>query len=434
MVVNKTLNCGIRMVMEEIPYVQSAAVGIWVQAGSACETPEISGISHFIEHMLFKGTESRSARQIAEDVDRIGGNINAFTGKEATCYYIKTLSSNLNTACDILIDMFLHSKFDPKEMEKEKNVILEEMKMSEDTPDEYAQDLLSESVFAGTKLSAPIIGTRESLLEITRGDILQYIEREYSRDSIVVSVAGNFDPDALCAYFEDRLLSLAAHKDPVREKTETAVPYVPVLQSRKKDVEQAHLCLGVRALPWEHELHYALALLNNIMGGSMSSRFFQNIREEKGLAYAVYSQAVSYVDHGMYMIYAGVAKEKTEQAFFAIAQELEKLAEKGVSREEFSMAKEQIKSNYIFGQENVNGRMFSNGKNTLLLGRIRTPEEVISKVDAVTMEEIGRVAKLLADIQNYCGVVVCGSEIDLNAVLKKCVKQEIRRASLNKEK
>ena len=419
MVENRTLNCGVRMVMESIPYVQSAAVGIWVRAGSVNETPEISGISHFIEHMLFKGTESRSARQIAEDVDKIGGNINAFTGKEATCYYIKTLSSNIKPACDILIDMFLHSKFDPQEMEKEKSVIFEEMKMIEDTPDEYAQDLLAESVFSGTALSAPIIGTRESLSGIKRSDILRYIEREYSRDSIVVSVAGNFDADSLCAYFEDQLLALSEKKTAAAEKKESGV-YVPVVQSKKKDVEQSHLCLGIRALPLEHELHYAISLLNNIMGGSMSSRFFQNIREEKGLAYAVYSQAVSYVEHGMYMIYAGVAREKTKDAVLAIAEELAELAEDGVTDEEFSMAKEQIKSHYIFGQENVNGRMFSNGKNTLLLGRVRTPEEVIAGVDAVTTADIERVCEMVADIRQYCGVVVSGHETDLGSILKVC--------------
>ncbi|WP_130863630.1 M16 family metallopeptidase [Bacilliculturomica massiliensis] len=417
MLINKRLNCGIRMVMEEIPYVQSAAVGVWVRAGSVDETERISGISHFIEHMLFKGTDLRSARQIAEDVDKIGGNINAFTGKEATCYYIKTLGSNLEKACDILADMFLNSRFDPEEMQKEKSVILEEMKMIEDTPDEFAQDLLSENVYRGTPLERPIIGTRESLLGISRSDILDYRNREYTRDNIVVSLAGSFDPERMCEYFEGKLAGLAPDKE---EKQETEHSFAPSRLVRIKDVEQAHICLGVRGVPMDHELYYALALLNNIMGGSMSSRLFQNIREQKGLAYSVYSSSSSYVKHGMYSIYAGVASNKTEDAVRGIAEELRRLAADGVTDEELDMAKEQIKSNYIFGQENVNSRMFSNGKNILLLGRVKPPEEVIANVDRVTMDEIGRAAELITDITKYCGVVVARDGLELDSILKNC--------------
>ena len=190
MMIEKRLNCGIRMAMEKIPYVQSAAVGIWVKAGSADENDTNNGISHYIEHMLFKGTENRTAKQIAEEVDRIGGNINAFTGKEATCYYIKTLDSNLEKACDILIDMFLNSQFDETELDKERMVILEEMKMTEDTPDDLVHDLLFEQVFQGTPLERQIIGTEKSLAGIRRQDIIDYIKKEYTRDNIVVSLAG----------------------------------------------------------------------------------------------------------------------------------------------------------------------------------------------------------------------------------------------------
>lgn len=401
--------------MEEIPYVQSAAVGIWVRAGSADETKGVYGISHFIEHMLFKGTENRTAKRIAEDVDRIGGNINAFTGKEATCYYIKTLSSNLEAACEVLIDMFLHSKFDPEEMKKEKSVICEEMKMIEDTPDEFAQDLLAENVFRGTRLESPIIGTKESLMGIGRDDILNYLGGEYTRDNIVVSLAGSFDSQKMCEFFEGRLAKLSVRKD---EKDFEELSFQPSRIVRQKDVEQAHICLGRRGISMDHQLYYGLAVLNNIMGGSMSSRLFQNIREEKGLAYSVYSASSSYVDHGMYSIYAGVAQNKMKDAILGIAEELHALAAEGVTTEEISMAKEQIKSNYIFGQENVNGRMFSNGKNTLLLGRVKSPEEVIANVDKVTMDDIGKASQLITDIESYCGVVVSRSELDLDTILK----------------
>ena len=417
MVINKKLNCGIRMVMEQIPYVQSASVGIWVRTGSVDEGEKEGGISHFIEHMLFKGTESRTAKQIAWDMDRIGGNMNAFTGKEATCYYVKTLGSNLEQACDILIDMFLRSRFDPEEMEKEKSVICEEMKMIEDSPDEYSQDLLSESVFRGTRLESPIIGTRESLMGIQRADILDYLDREYTRDNIVVSLAGSFDPEAMCQYFEGRLAGLKAEK---AGKSPVDQPYLPSFLSKVKDVEQSHISLGLRGVPMEDELYYSLSLLNNIMGGSMSSRLFQNIREEKGLAYSVYSAAPSYVDYGLYSIYAGVAKDKTADAVRGIAEELRNLKKDGVTEDELATAKEQMKSNYIFGLENVSGRMFAMGKNTLLLGRVKTPEEVIQNVDKVTMEEISKAADLISDIKNYCGVVVSGAEMDLESVLKGC--------------
>lgn len=418
MLITKKLNCGVRMVMEEIPHVQSAAVGIWVRVGSADETKEISGISHYIEHMMFKGTESRSAKQIAEDVDRIGGNINAFTGKESTCYYIKTLSSNLERACSILLDMFLKSSFDPEEMRREKSVVLEEMKMIEDTPDEYAQDILAEAVFRGTPLQRSVIGTEESLLSISRQDILDFIKREYTREDIVVSIAGNFDSLRMFEFFEGRLDGLKEKKEDKR--LDWSAAYVPAYAFRIKDVEQSHISLGIPGIPMEHELYYPMSLLNSIMGGSMSSRLFQNIREEKGLAYSVFSMSASYSMRGLYTIYAGVAKGKTEDALRGIAEELHKLETGGVTEEEISMAREQLKSNYIFGQENVNSRMFVNGKNTLMMGRVKSAEEVIEQVDRVNMTDIHRAMEIITDIKKYCGVVVSGSELDLESILQSC--------------
>ena len=342
MLIEKTLNCGIRMAMEKIPYVQSAAVGIWVKAGSADEDDRINGISHYIEHMLFKGTDNRTAKQIAEDVDRIGGNINAFTGKEATCYYIKTLDSNLEQACDILIDMFLNSQFDEVEMDKERMVILEEMKMTEDTPDDLAHDLLFEQVFQGTPLERQIIGTEKSLAGIRRQDIIDYIKKEYTRDSIVISLAGNFDEDYMCSYFEGRLAQLTASKP---ERTKSSRIYVPKFQTRVKDVEQSHICMGVPGIQLDNDdLYYRMVLLNNIMGGSMSSRLFQNIREEKGLAYSVYSGHTSYMDAGAYFIYAGINSNKIQEAIEGIACELQLLKREGVTADELAMAKEQSKS------------------------------------------------------------------------------------------
>ena len=419
MLIEKTLNCGIRMAMEKIPYVQSAAVGIWVKAGSADEDDRINGISHYIEHMLFKGTDNRTAKQIAEDVDRIGGNINAFTGKEATCYYIKTLDSNLEQACDILIDMFLNSQFDEVEMDKERMVILEEMKMTEDTPDDLAHDLLFEQVFQGTPLERQIIGTEKSLAGIRRQDIIDYIKKEYTRDNIVISLAGNFDEDYMCSYFEGRLAQLTASKP---ERTKSSRIYVPKFQTRVKDVEQSHICMGVPGIQLDNDdLYYPMVLLNNIMGGSMSSRLFQNIREEKGLAYSVYSGHTSYMDAGAYFIYAGINSNKIQEAIEGIACELQLLKREGVTADELAMAKEQSKSSYIFGLENVNSRMFANGKNILLLNEVREPQRVLAEIDAVTMDDMVRAAELICDMGQYCATLVTNRDVDLKAMIDQCL-------------
>lgn len=415
MIINRKLNCGIRLVMEEIPYVKSVSLGIWIKAGSVDETPKNSGISHYIEHMLFKGTENRTAKKIAEDVDKIGGQMNAFTGKEATCYYIKTLASNVDKAADVLIDMFINSKFDKVEMEKEKSVIYEEIKMIEDSSEDYAHDLISEIIFAGNPLEKSIIGTPTSLRGITQNAIKKYIAEEYSRDHIVISVAGSFDPEEICSLFEDKFLSLSATKS---NKSYEKATYAPKYKVKIKDIEQSHLCMGLKGLAMDDERYYALALLNNIMGGSMSSRLFQNIREEKGLAYSVYSMSSSFTGDGYFNIYAGVGHDKVKDAIFAIREELNALKVKGISQEELETAKEQIKGSYIFSLENVNGRMFTIGKNTLLLDKVYTPEEVIGRIDGVTMGDIEETAKLITDFHSYSAVLIGRNKVDLKKIMQ----------------
>ena len=277
----RKLDCGVRVAMEEIPYVKSAAFGIWVKNGAVNETPEVAGISHFIEHMMFKGTSKRSARQIAEDVDRIGGQMNAFTGKEATCYYVKTINTHLLDGAEVLLDMIANAVFDSREMTKERQVICEEIKMTEDQPDDLAHDTVTELVFKGVPLGNSIIGTKTSLNRITRSVIVDYKEKSYTRDSIVISVAGSFDKDELCEFLEDKFEKLMPSKEQgVIEKKE----YRPGFKVIKKDIKQAHICMAARTVSLSDDRYYAFSVLNNIMGGSMSSRLFQNIREEKGLA------------------------------------------------------------------------------------------------------------------------------------------------------
>ncbi len=378
MIITRKLNCGVRIVMEEIPYVQSVSIGIWVKAGSVDETAKNSGISHFIEHMLFKGTENRSAKKIAEDVDKIGGQINAFTGKEATCYYLKTLANNIDKAADILIDMFINSKFDEEEMEKEKRVVCEEIKMIEDSPEDDAHDIISELIFKGNPLAKPIIGTPKSLQGTTRKDILKYLKDEYTRDNIVVSICGSFDQEHVCSLFDSKLMMLNEKK---AAKEQADAEYKPNYKVKLKDIEQSHICLGLKGLSLDDDRFYSIVLLNNIMGGSMSSRLFQNIREEKGLAYSVYSMSSSFSNTGYFNIYAGVSHDKVEDAIIGIRAELRLLETGGITVEELQTAKEQLKGSYIFSLENVNGRMFSIGKNMLLLNKIYTPEEVMSSID-----------------------------------------------------
>lgn len=415
MIINKKLNCGVRIVMEEIPYVQSVSIGIWVKAGSVDETAKNSGISHFIEHMLFKGTENRSAKKIAEDVDKIGGQINAFTGKEATCYYLKTLANNIDKAADILVDMFINSKFDEEEMEKEKRVVCEEIKMIEDSPEDDAHDIISELVFKGNPLAKSIIGTPKSLQGITRRAIKKYIAEEYTRDNIVISVCGSFDPEHVCELFDCKLTALSAEK--TAKGFETA-EYKPNYKIKVKDIEQSHLCMGLKGLSLDDERYYSLVLLNNIMGGSMSSRLFQNIREEKGLAYSVYSMSSSFSNTGYFNIYAGVGHDRIKDAVIGIQDELKRLKAEGITSEELDTAKEQLKGSYIFSLENVNGRMFSIGKNMLLLNRIYTPEEVMTSIDSVTMDDIREISELITDIHNYSGVLIGRNKVDLKKIMQ----------------
>ncbi len=415
MIKTKKLDSGITLVMEQIPYLQSIAMGIWVKAGSVDETPEYAGISHYIEHMMFKGTTNRSARQIAEDIDKIGGQINAFTGKEATCYYVKTISSNYHKAADVIIDMLENSLFDTEEMNKERQVICEEIKMTLDTPDELAHDTITSIVFEGTALGNSIIGTPETLDRIDHDVMVEYVKNQYTRDSIIISVCGNYDEDELCTYFDKKLSVLKESKQ--KRKIETG-NHTPQFKCITKDIEQTHICLATKGISNIDPSYYAFGILNNIMGGSMSSRFFQNVREQKGLAYSVYSMMGSFTDDGYYNIYAGVSHDKIEEAVQAIREELYLLEKEGITKDELESSREQLKSAYIFAQENVAGRMFKNGKNLLLSGRIIEPEEVVAGFDNVTMEDIEKIKGRICKFDEYSGVAVTKNEVDMKKFMR----------------
>lgn len=412
----RELDNGVRVVMENIPYVKSAALGIWVRTGAVDETPDNSGISHFVEHMMFKGTKKRSAKEIAEEVDSLGGHINAFTGREATCYYIKTLESNLDEATDILLDMFMNSAFETGEMKRERGVICEEIKMIKDTPDEDANDSICELVFKGNKFGKSIVGTPASLRKIDHDIMKKYISDEYVRGSIVVSAAGKFDKDVLCERIEKSMKRLKAKK---KIKAEPEWKYRPRFKVKEKDIEQTHICMAVRSVDLEDDRYPALMLLSNVMGGSMSSRLFQNVREQKGLAYSVFSMNSSFSTDGYFNIYAGVGNDKADKAINAIKEELAALDKEGITEAELAKAKEQMKSSFIFSQENVNSRMFSMGNSLTIIGRVRTPEEIVKRIDNVTMDDIRDVAELITDIGAYSGVAVTGSNFDLKKYIRE---------------
>ncbi|MCY7962607.1 M16 family metallopeptidase [Bacillus inaquosorum] len=391
MIKRYTCQNGVRVVLENNPTVRSVAIGVWIGTGSRHETPEINGISHFLEHMFFKGTSTRSAREIAESFDRIGGQVNAFTSKEYTCYYAKVLDEHANYALDVLADMFFHSTFDENELKKEKNVVYEEIKMYEDAPDDIVHDLLSKATYGNHSLGYPILGTEETLASFNGNSLRQYMHDYYTPDRVVISVAGNIS-DSFIKDVEKWFGSYEAKgKATGLEKPEF---YTEKL-TRKKETEQAHLCLGFKGLEVGHERIYDLIVLNNVLGGSMSSRLFQDVREDKGLAYSVYSYHSSYEDSGMLTIYGGTGANQLQQLSETIQETLATLKRDGITSKELENSKEQMKGSLMLSLESTNSKMSRNGKNELLLGKHKTLDEIINELNAVNLERVNGLARQL---------------------------------------
>ena len=414
------LSNGLTVVTENLPHAASATAGVWVRAGAVNENAsENGGISHFIEHMMFKGTKNRSYRQISEDVEKLGGSMNAFTSKESTCYYLKSLSAHLTESLEVLADMMTNSLFDSTEMEKEKNVIVEEMKMIEDVPDDFGHDLITEAIFEGSPLSNRIIGSRESVNGISRDDILGYLNDRYTADKIVISIAGQIDEDELREMLENGFGSIAPESKNIRTSDlYTCEIFAPQRHSYTRDIEQTHLFLGTRGVAYEADDYFALSMYSSILGGGMSSRLFQSVREEKGLAYSIFASDAPYVKDGQFIIYAGVADEKLDDAAEAIKKEIILLAESDVPSDELARVKEQYKGSYIFRRENNSSRMLQAGRNMLLLGREYTEDDIISGIDSVTIDDIRRIGRKYADFEPYSAISIGGREADLNSLLK----------------
>jgi predicted Zn-dependent peptidase len=388
-----TCSNGVRIVLENIPTVRSVAIGVWIGTGSRNETKENNGVSHFLEHMFFKGTKNRSAREIAESFDSIGGQVNAFTSKEYTCYYAKVLDEHANYALEVLADMYFNSTFDEEELKKEKNVVFEEIKMYEDTPDDIVHDLLSRASYKEHSLGYPILGTEETLNTFNGDSLRQYMKETYIPENVVISVAGNID-EAFIKVVEQYFGSF----EPGKGSLETSEPtFFTDKISRKKETEQAHLCLGYKGLPVGNEHIYSLIVLNNVLGGSMSSRLFQEVREQRGLAYSVYSYHSSYKDSGMLTIYGGTGSQQLNTLYETIQQTLSTLMDKGITAKELKNSKEQIKGNLMLSLESTNSRMSRNGKNELVLKRHRTLDEILENIEEVTEQSVNQLGRSIFD-------------------------------------
>lgn len=392
MYVKRVLPNGVRLISEKLDTVRTVSVGIWVGNGSRYEPAALSGISHFIEHMIFKGTEKRSAQHIAIAIDALGGQANAFTDKECTCYYIKVLDKRLQTGISILADMFMHSRFAQEDINLERGVVLEEIDMYEDSPEDVAIDKLFEQCYAGSALGRPILGTAETLQAINSEAMHDYMQHYYRPADTVIAVSGHFTEDDL-----DYIADLFSHMQGEGRNQATPAAYQPSLFLREKDIEQNHLCLSFPGVSLLSEERYAMNLLSSILGGGMSSRLFQGVREQNGLCYSIYSFTTPHLDTGLLSIYTGLGPETEQKALELIIRELRQFCEQGPAAEELSRCREQVKTNLLMGLESTGTRMMTIGRSELLRGYVSAVEQVLAAYDRVTAEDVLHLARRVFD-------------------------------------
>jgi predicted Zn-dependent peptidase len=384
MFVKEYLENGIPVVMESFKNVRSVAVGIWVKVGSRYETPAKNGISHFLEHMFFKGTKKRSPKDIAVEIDTMGGDLNAFTSRENTAFYIKVLDEYLEKGVDLLSDIFIHSTFPEDELEKEKKIIKEEVKMVEDTPDDYIHDLFNQTIWGQEGLGQSILGRRDTIASFTREDVMRHISRYYGTKDIIISCAGKFQPAKLMGFLSERFGGLRRGSEP---KKGPAPKFKNDVKVYTKDISEAHICIGVPSVSQTSEDRYALFVLNTLLGGGVSSRLFQEIRENRGLAYSVYSYTSMYLDTGLWGVYAGVSKKRIREVAELIIREMLTLSET-LTEDDLDKAKRHLKGNMILGLESTNSRMNNIARQEIYFERYISPDEISRDVDAVSMKQI----------------------------------------------
>jgi predicted Zn-dependent peptidase len=399
-----TLSNGVRVITETMPHVRSVSVGVWVGAGSRRETPEQNGISHFIEHMLFKGTTHRTAEQIARSVDSIGGNLDAFTAKELVSFNTKVLDEHLSLAFDVLADLVLHPLFREEDIEKEKGVILEEIKMENDSPDYLVHEIFSANFWKDHALGRPILGTRETVKRFRGAAIRAYYASVYAPSNLTVTAAGNLKHDRRVAlvrqHFETLKPGAAAPPDSVPNT------HARIALRHKKALEQVHLCLGVPSYPMPHEQRFACYVLNTLLGGGMSSRLFQNIRERQGLAYAVFSELSPYRDTGCLSVYAGTSIESARKVVRAVTGEFRLLKEEPVGEEELRRAKDHLKGSLMLGLESTGSRMSNLARQEMYFGRFFSLDELVESIEAVTAGDIQKIARTFFDARQIALTVL----------------------------
>jgi predicted Zn-dependent peptidase len=386
-----TLPNGLLVLTERMPHLRSVSMGVWIDSGSRDETPERNGISHFIEHMVFKGTTTRSASQLAREVDSIGGNLDAFTGKETVCFNIKVLDENVPAALDLLTDLVLHPTFSPDDLAREQGVILEEIKMDEDNPDYLVHELFTQKFWKGDALGRPILGTAKTVSSFNQAIVFDEYASRFTPQNMVFTAAGNLDHDAFIAEVAEAFSSLPASTSALaRTPPPAAFPHITLKD--KKSLEQVQFCLALPSLPIAHPDRYTAYLLNTILGGGMSSRLFQSIREERGLAYSIYSEMNPFRDTGSLAVYAGCAVDKTREVLDLTLAEFRRIKTELVSEEELKRAKDQLKGNMVLGLESSSSRMSNLARQQMYFGRFFTVDDITAEVNQVTREDIQRLA------------------------------------------
>ncbi len=382
---------GLVLITEPMAEVRSVSVGVWIRSGSRREPAELNGISHFIEHMVFKGTETRSAEDIAREVDRVGGMLDAFTAKEMVCFNTRVLDEHLPRAFDILSDLVLHPRFAEEEIEREKSIILEEIKMTQDNPEDLVHELFSQNFWKNHALGKPILGTKGTVAAFRRETLWDWFRSGYAPNNLVITAAGNVTHRQLRDLVAERFAKLAPASDGHSDPAPRPTPRITL--RRKRELEQVHLCLGVQAFPMADRRRFAASLLNNVLGGGMSSRLFQNIREKQALAYAVFSELNPYRDTGLLSVYAATSLEKAPKVVESVLAEFRHLREQRVTDEELRRSKDHLKGAMLLSMESSGARMSHLARQYLYFDRFFSPDELIERLESVTREEVQEVAQ-----------------------------------------
>lgn len=388
MIITKKLQNKTTLIYEKLPHVRSVSIGCWFKVGSINENNNNRGIAHLIEHMLFKGTKKRSAKDIAEELDNIGGNLNAFTSKELTCFYARTLENHLNVAIDVLGDMIINSTFEEKMLRREKQVVLEEIAMYNDSPEDVVHEKLEENIWGNHPISYPISGYKETVEPLNKEQITRFMSKYYQPDNMVISVAGNFDESLLIQLLENTFADFKGNSkllnidDPIFKTCNIIT---------NKEVEQTYLSIAFDAYGYNDDRRFALLAASNIFGGGMSSRLFQHVREERGLVYTIGSTIQAYKNKGMLNVFAGMNKKYLDEVLSCIEIDMREMKEKSINDEELHKAKQQLKSGLIMGLESTTARMNSNARTMLLRNKLFDQDDLMKKIDAITSKDVANV-------------------------------------------